>query len=99
MMLCLGVNNSISQTIERKGNVFVSKSSRSTTKKDTLVTKFKFETGGVQYPIIINKKSGSCYIWKKRKDGTVYPMYMKTEVSAQVAKEYNIEYKPRTKKK
>ena len=96
MMLCLGVNNSSSQTIVRDGKVFKSQG-RSTHKKDTLVTSFKWEAGGVQYPIIINRNSGSCYIWKKRKDGTVYPMYMKKEVSQQIAKELNIEYKPRSK--
>ena len=99
MMLCLGVNNSSSQTIVREGKVFKSKgNNKSTPEKDTLVTSFKWEASGIQYPIIINKNSGSCYIWKKRKDGTVYPMYMKSEVSQQVAKEYNIEYKPRNRR-
>ena len=99
MMLCLGVNNSISQTIVREGKVFKSQGrGKATHKKDTLVTSFKWEAGGIQYPIIINKNSGSCYIWKKRKDGTVYPMYMKPEVSEQIAKELGIEYKPRNKK-
>ena len=99
MMLCLGVNNSISQTIVREGKVFKSKSNnKSTHKKDTLVTSFKWEAGGIQYPIIINKNSGSCYIWKKKKDGTVYPMYMKPEVSEQIAKELGIEYKPRNRR-
>ena len=97
MMLCLGVNNSISQTIERKGKVFVSKG-RSTHKADTLVTSFKFEAGGVQYPIIINKSTGSCYIWKKSRNNKMYRQYMKPEVSMQIAKELGIEYKPRNKK-
>lgn len=97
MMLCLGVNNSISQTIERKGKVFVSKG-RSAHKADTLVTEYKFEANGVQHPIIINKSTGSCYIWKKSKKGRLYKQYMKSEVSIQVAKELNIEYKPKNKK-
>ena len=97
MMLCLGVNNSSSQTIVREGKVFKSQG-RSTHKADTLVTSFKFEAGGVQYPIIINKSTGSCYIWKKSKNNKMYKQYMKPEVSEQVAKEYNIEYKPRNKK-
>ena len=97
MMLCLGVNNSSSQTIVRDGKVFKSQG-RSTHKADTLVTSFKFEAGGVQYPIIINKSTGSCYIWKKSKNNKMYKQYMKPEVSEQVAKEYNIEYKPRNKK-
>jgi len=99
MMFCLGVNNSSSQTIVREGKVFKSKGrSKTTHKKDTLVTTYKWESDGIQYPIIINKNSGSCYIWKRRKNGTVYPMYMKKEVSQQMSRELNIEYKPRNRK-
>jgi len=98
MMLCLGVNNSNSQNVVREGKVFKSKSSKGTHKKDTLVTTYKWETDGIQYPIIINKSSGSCYIWKKRKNGTVYPMYMKPEISKQVARDLNITYKPKSRK-
>ena len=97
MMLCLGVNNSSSQTIVREGKVFKSQG-RSTHKADTLVTSFKFEAGGVQYPIIINKSTGSCYIWKKSRNNKMYRQYMKPEVSEQIAKELGIEYKPRNKK-
>lgn len=97
MMLCLGVNSSISQTIERNGKVFVSKG-RSTHKADTLVTEYKFEANGVQHPIIINKSTGSCYIWIKSRNNKLYKRYMKPEVSKQVAKELGIEYKPRNKK-
>jgi len=99
MMLCLCMNNSNAQDVVREGKVFKSKgNNKHTHKKDTLVTSFKWEAGGVQYPIIINRSSGSCYIWKKRKDGTVYPMYMKPEVSQQIARELNIAYKPKSRK-
>ena len=97
MMLCLGVNNSSSQTIVKEGKVFKSQG-RSTHKADTLVTSFKFEAGGVQYPIIINKSTGSCYIWKKSRNNKMHRQYMKPEVSEQIAKELGIEYKPRNKK-
>ena len=97
MMLCLGVNNSTSQTIERNGKVFVSKG-RSTHKADTLVTDYKFEANGTQYPIIINKSTGSCYIWKKSKNNKMYKQYMKPEVSQQIARELNIAYKPKSRK-
>lgn len=99
MMLCLGVNNSSSQTIERKGNVFVSKSSNTRSKADTLVTNFKFKYKGVQYPIIINKGSGACYVWRKSgKTGKSYRQYMKPEITQAVCKELNIKYTPRNKK-
>lgn len=97
MMLCLGVNNSISQTIERKGKVFVSKSTR-IHRSDTLVTDYKFEVNGTQYPIIINKATGSCYIWVKSKNNRLYRKYMQKEISAQIAKELKIEYKPKNRK-
>ena len=97
MMLCLGVNNSSSQTIERKGKVFVSKG-RSVHKADTLVTEYKFEANGIQHPIIINKGTGSCYIWIKSRNNKLYRKYMKQEVSEQIARELGIEYKPRNRK-
>ena len=99
MLACVNNSSIYAQNVVREGKVFKFQGrSKTTHKKDTLVTSFKWEAGGIQYPIIINKNSGSCYIWKKRKDGTVYPMYMKSEVSQQVAKEYNIEYKPRNRR-
>jgi len=97
MMLCLGVNNSSSQTIERKGKVFVSKG-RSVHKADTLVTEYKFEANGIQHPIIINKGTGSCYIWIKSRNNKLYRKYMKQEVSEQIARELGIEYKPRNRR-
>lgn len=96
MVLCLGVNNSISQTIERNGKVFISKSTRA--KADTLVTDYKFEANGVQHPIIINKSTGSCYIWIKSRNNKLYKKYMKPEVSEQIARELGIEYKPRNRR-
>lgn len=101
MLLALGVNNSniYAQSIVRSGNTFKSSNNRSTnTKKDTLVTKYTFEDSkGIQYPIIINKKSGSCYVWKTSKDGKKYPQYMKSEVSSSICKELGIEYKSKKK--
>ena len=93
MMMCLCVNNSSAQSVVKSGNTF--KSVKSTTKGDTLVTKFFFEDSkGGKYPIIIIKKSGRCYVWKKsRKTGRLYKMYMKSEVSKAVCKELGITYK------
>lgn len=97
MMLTLCVNNSSAQTVVREGKVFKSQG-RSTTAKDTLVTTYKWEAGGVQYPIIVNKSTGSCYIWKKSKNNKTYRMYMKSEVSQAICNELGIEYKPRNRK-
>lgn len=92
MLLTLCVNNSSAQSVVKSGNTF--KSVKNTTKGDTLVTKFFFEDSkGEKYPIIIVKKSGRCYVWKKSgKTGKLYKMYMKPEVSKTVCKELGIAY-------
>lgn len=96
LLLALGANNSIAQAqnVVREGKTFKSVSSRSS-KKDTLLTSYRFEDSkGNMYPIIINKASGRCYIWKRSgKTGNMYKMYMKTDVSKQIAKELNIPFK------
>ena len=93
MMLTLCVNNSSAQNVVKNGNTF--KSVKSTTKGDTLLTKFFFEDSkGNKYPIIVMKKSGRCYVWKKSgKTGKLYKQYMKPEVSKAVCKEVGITYK------
>lgn len=96
VLATLGMNNSSAQNVVREGMTFKSVSSKSTTNtKDTILTSYRFEDSkGTLYPIIINKASGRCYIWKKSgKTGNMYKMYMKPEVSKQVAKELNISFK------
>lgn len=81
--------------ITSNAQVFKATQSRRSVVKDTLVTKYKYEDKqGTQYPIIINKKSGRCYVWKKSaKSGRNYRMYMKIEVSKEVARQLHIECK------
>ena len=101
MMLACANNSSIyAQEVTRVGNTFKSSSTRSTSKADTLVTKYAFQDSkGVEYPIIVNKGSGACYVWKKSsKTGKFYKQYMKPEITQVVCKELNIEYKPKNKK-
>ena len=87
------------QTVVRNGNVFTFASSRTST-KDTLVTKFKFEDSkGNSFPIVINKRSGRCYIWKtSSKTGKLHKQYMKEDISIAVSKELGIKYTPKTTK-
>lgn len=92
MMLLLCVNSSSAQKIVRSGKVF--KSEKSIHKTDTLLTSYRWEADEKQYPIIVNKSTGRCYIWKKSgKTGRLYKMYMKPAVSQTVCKELDIEYK------
>ena len=102
IMLLAFVNNSniYAQSVTRVGNTFKSSSVRTTHKADTLVTKYTFQDSkGVEYPIIVNKGSGACYVWKKSgKTGKYYRQYMKPEISQAVCKELNIKYTTRNKK-
>lgn len=100
MMLALGVNNSSAQNVVRDGIVFRQVKGRNIgAKGDTLVTKFIFEDSkGNRHPIIINKGSGSCYVWRTSAKGKNYKSYMPSETSAIIAKEYGITYTPKKKK-
>lgn len=98
MLLTLCVNNSSAQDVVREGKTFKQVNKSVSHKADTLVTQYTYiDNMGIEYPIIINKNTGSCYIWKTSKKGNMYKSYMKPEVSAQIAKELNIEYKPKNK--
>lgn len=98
MMLSLSLATQ-AQSVVKEGNTFkyVTKSS----KKDTLVTSFKFEDSkGKSYPIIINKANGHCYVWRvSQKTGKPYPQPMKEEISIAICKELGIKYIPKKAKK
>lgn len=95
ILLAFGVHNTNAQSVVRNGNTFKSVSSSSSrTTKDTLATKFMWEDSkGNKYPIIVNKGSGACYIWRKSsKTGKMYKSYLGAEVSQAVCKELGITY-------
>lgn len=95
LALLLTSVGSSAQSVVRKGNTFklVTKSSKS--KADTLITTFRFEDSkGTSYPIIINKSTGRCYIWRRSsKTGKSYKSYMDSMVSQVICKELGITYK------
>ena len=95
MLLAFGIQNINAQSVVKNGNIFKSVSSGSSrTAKDTLATKFKWEDSkGNKYPIIVNKGSGACYVWRKSaKTGKRYKSYLGAEVSKAVCKELDITY-------
>lgn len=94
LMAIIGVCNAHAQR-----EVFKETTTQTTgSKKDTLVTKYdKEDSQGNCYPIIINKKSGACYYWRKSKNGKMYKSYLKPEDSEKISKEYGITYAPRRK--
>lgn len=76
----------------RKGNTFVQ--TRKTATRDTLVTKYNYQTqDGKSYPIIVNKQSGACYIWKISKNGKGYRQYMDKEIKESICNELKIKTK------
>ena len=93
MMLACGLVSN-AQSVVREGMTFklVTKSSKA--KADTLLTDYKFQDSkGLLYPIIVNKQSGRCWIWKKSgKTGRMYKQYMKEDVSRAVCKELGVTY-------
>ena len=99
MLLAFGVQNINAQSVVKNGNTFKSVSSSSRAAKDTLATKFKWEDSkGNKYPIIVNKGSGACYVWRKSaKTGKMYKSYLGAEASQAVCKELGITYVPKKK--
>ena len=100
MLLAFGIQNTNAQSVVRNGNTFKSVSSNSSrTSRDTLATKFEWEDSkGNKYPIIVNKGSGACYVWRKSaKTGKMYKSYLGAEVSQAVCKKLGIAYVPKKK--
>ena len=95
VMTILGMVAAFGQsTINVEGNVIKSVKAQTTHKADTLVTTYQYEDSkGNRYPIIINKNSGRCFVWKKSsKTGNMYKMYCNEETSRFVAKQTIIPY-------
>lgn len=100
ILLAFGIQNTNAQSVVRNGNTFKSVSSSSSrTSRDTLATKFMWEDSkGNKYPIIVNKDSGACYIWRKSsKTGKMYKSYLGAEISQVMCKELDITYVPKKK--
>ena len=90
--LLLAVSSMSAQSVSRSGNVF--KAEKKTYVRDTLVTQYKYEDSkGNSYPIIVNKKSGACYVCKLSKNNKFYRQYLNKDIKAQICKELNIKIK------
>lgn len=87
------------QSFEREGNTFVSKSSKgSKAKAEPTKTKFTWkDSKGNEYPVYMSS-TGSCFVIKtSAKTGKEYRNYLGPEVSEQMCKELDIEYKGKKK--
>ena len=81
-----------------EGNIFYQEKVIKT--KDTLTTSYKISFGDSQeYPIIINKDDGRCYIWRKSKQsGKLYKYYLCEEICIKVCELTGITYSYKPKK-
>ena len=90
VLLCVGLTSN-AQNYTREGNTFVSTKS---VKAEPVKTKFTWkDSKGNEYPVYISSK-GSCFIIKgKDKNGKDKKTYLGPEISQQICKELNVEYK------
>lgn len=92
-MLMVVTMTASAQSVVRNGNTFSAAPAQPKERvKDTVVTKYTYQTrNGKEYKIIVNRKSGSCYIYKP---GMKTPrQYMNKEIKAQICKEMGITIK------
>ena len=96
LMLSLMPYNMVAQSYTRSGNNFVAASS-SRAKSEPVKTKYTYTKDGKTYPVYVGS-TGSCFILKtSSKTGKEYRMYLGEEISRQICKELNIEYKEKKK--
>ena len=93
LLFCISFNNAYSQNYTREGNTFIS-STGERVKAEPIKTKFTWkDSKGKEYPVYISSK-GSCFVIKgKDKNGKDKKTYLGPEISQQICKELNIEYK------
>ena len=86
------------QTYTRSGNTFISSTSERV-KAEPVKTKFTWkDSKGNEYPVYISSK-GSCFVIKgKDKNGKDKKTYLGPEISQQICKELDIEYKGKKNK-
>ena len=90
VLLCVGLTSN-AQSYTRSGNTFISSTGERT---QPVKTKFTWKDNkGNEYPVYISSK-GSCFVIKgKDKNGKDKRTYLGPEISQQICKELNIEYK------
>ncbi len=70
----------------RSGNTFIQ--TKKTATRDTVITKYNYQTtDGKTHRIILNRKSGACYIWKVSKNGKGYRQYMSKDITETINRE------------
>lgn len=97
ILVIASVSASYAQNYTKDGKTY--KSEKIVKQSSERETGFIWEDSkGIQYPIYIGP-SGSCYIKKiSKKTGNEYKQYLGTEISADICKQLDVEYKPTTNK-
>ena len=97
VLLCVGLTSN-AQSYTREGNTFIS-SKGERVKAEPVKTKFTWkDSKGNEYPVYISPK-GSCFVIKvSAKTRKEYKNYLGPEISQQICKELNVEYKGKKNK-
>lgn len=86
------------QNYTREGNTFIPSTGERTRTDNVITTDFKVkESDGKEYVVYCSKSTGACFIKKISRNGKEYRKYLGEEVSKEVCKEINVEYKPKKK--
>lgn len=84
----------MAQDIVRNGKNFTKVSQIDTTE---VQTEFTYTIKDIVYPIFVSK-TGACYIKRiSKKTGNIYKQYLNKEISKEICKELNIDYKVKKK--
>ena len=93
MLIIASVSASYAQNYTKDGKTY--KSEKTIKQSSERETGFTWEDSkGIQYPIYVGP-SGSCYIKKiSKKSGNEYKQYLGEEISKDICKQLDVEYKP-----
>ena len=97
MLITLSVNSN-AQSYTREGNTYTFSTGERSKANNAIETSFKVkDTDGKEYVVYCSRSTGACYIKKISRNGNEYKKYLGEEISKEVCKEINVEYKPRKK--
>lgn len=96
LMMLFSINMAYSQEYTREGKTFTAVSKQKA-KNEPKSTGFSWKEKDGEHPIFMSE-SGSCFILKtSSKTGKEYRKYLGSEVSQEICKELNVEYKGKHK--
>lgn len=86
------------QTYVREGNTIYLSTGERNNNNTNIKTNVKVNKKGKEYEVYCSQKTGACYILvKSSKTGKEYKSYLPANLSKEIAKENNIEYKSKRK--